>query len=57
MFARSQTKQADVALIALLRGDHPRKVKERALFWLGQSGSPRAIEYFDEVLSRAEAKR
>lgn len=57
VFALSQLKQADIALIAVLRGDYPRQVKERALFWLGQSGSPKAIEYFDEVLSRAEPRR
>lgn len=41
---------ADEALIAVLRGDYPRAVKKPALFWLGQSGSPRALAYFDEAL-------
>jgi hypothetical protein len=41
---------ADDALIAVVRGDYPRAVKKRALFWLGQSGSPQAMAYFDEAL-------
>jgi hypothetical protein len=51
VFALSQLDDgADDALIAVLRGDYPRSVKKQAVFWLGQSGSPRAIEYFDEAL-------
>lgn len=41
---------ADEALITVLRGDYSRAVKKQALFWLGQSGSPRAMAYFDEAL-------
>lgn len=52
VFALSQLQDgaADEALIAVLRGDYPRTVKKQALFWLGQSGSPRAMAYFDEAL-------
>jgi hypothetical protein len=52
VFALSQLHDgaADEALIAVLRGDYPRAVKKPALFWLGQSGSPRAMAYFDEAL-------
>lgn len=52
VFALSQLHNgaADDALIAVLRGDYPRAVKKPALFWLGQSGSPRAMAYFDEAL-------
>jgi hypothetical protein len=52
VFALSQLRDsaADEALIAVLRGDYPRAVKKSALFWLGQSGSPRAMAYFDEAL-------
>ena len=52
VFALSQLDDgaADEALIAVLRGDYPRVVKKQALFWLGQSGSPRAMAYFDEAL-------
>ena len=41
---------AEDALVAVLRGDYSRAVKKQALFWLGQSGSPRAMAYFDEAL-------
>ena len=51
VFALSQLEDsADDALIAVLRGDFPRDVKKQALFWLGQSGSPEAMAYFDEAL-------
>jgi len=51
VFALSQLEDdADEALIAVLRGDYPRAVKKQALFWLGQSGSPEALAYFDEAL-------
>lgn len=48
--ALSQLDDGDEALIAVLRGDFPRSVKKQALFWLGQSGSPEAMAYFDEAL-------
>jgi HEAT repeat protein len=52
VFALSQLDDgaADEALIAVLRGDYSRAVKKQAMFWLGQSGSPRAMAYFDEAL-------
>jgi HEAT repeat protein len=52
VFALSQLDggEADDALIAVLHGDYPRSLKKHALFWLGQSGSPRAMAYFDEAL-------
>ena len=52
VFALSQLDggEADDALIAVLRGDHSRAIRKQALFWLGQSGSPRAMAYFDEAL-------
>jgi hypothetical protein len=51
VFALSQLEDAaDDALIAVLRGDYPRAVKKQALFWLGESGSPKAMAYFDEAL-------
>jgi HEAT repeats len=54
VFALSQLEggKGDDALIGLLRGDYPRDVKKQALFWLGQSGSPRALEFFDAALTR-----
>lgn len=52
VFALSQLSDGadDEALITVLRGDYSRTVKKRAMFWLGQSGSPRAMAYFDEAL-------
>jgi hypothetical protein len=52
VFALSQLREGagDEALITVVRGDYPRAVKKQALFWLGQSGSPRAMAYFDEAL-------
>lgn len=56
VFALSQLPkgQGDDALIAVLQGDYPRETKKRAMFWLGQSGSPKAIAYFDSVLEKTE---
>jgi hypothetical protein len=52
IFALSQLDDGvgEDALIAVLNGKYPREVKKQALFWLGQSGSPRAMAYFDEAL-------
>lgn len=52
VFALSQLREgaADEALITVLRGDYPRAVKKPALFWLGHSGSPQAMAYFDAAL-------
>lgn len=41
------------ALIALIEGDYPRQVKKQALFWLGQSGSDKALRYLDRLLADA----
>lgn len=55
VFALSQIEGGggDEALIALLEGNYPRDVKKQALFWLGQSGSPRAMQYFDKALTKS----
>jgi hypothetical protein len=55
VFALSQLEngQGDEALIALMRGNYPRDVKKQALFWLGQSGSVRAMQYFDDALTKS----
>jgi HEAT repeat protein len=37
-------------LIDIARTNRSWRVRSRALFWLGQSGDPRAIELFEEVL-------
>lgn len=52
VFALSQLDEGgDAALIGIVRGDHPREVKKKALFWLGQSGSDEAIAFLDSVLA------
>lgn len=54
VFALSQlTTDSDAALIELVRSDASRDVKKRALFWLGQSGSPEAMQLLDDVLAGA----
>ncbi len=37
-------------LIQQARGSHNREVRKQALFWLGQSGDPRALALFEEIL-------
>jgi hypothetical protein len=57
VFALSQLKEeADAALIEVVRGSYPRKAKEQALFWLGQSGSDAAMKFLDDVLTRQASK-
>lgn len=46
----------DAALIDIVRGDFPRDAKEKALFWLGQSGSDQAIAFLDSVLSKPASR-
>ncbi len=37
-------------LIRIARGSSHPRIRQRALFWLGQSGDPRALELFEELL-------
>jgi hypothetical protein len=55
VFALSQLPdgKGEAALIRLVEGRYPRAVKQRALFWLGQSGSETALRYLDRVLASA----
>ena len=55
VFALSQLEdgKGDEALIAVLRGNYSREIKKHALFWLGQSGSTRAMEFFDAALTKS----
>ncbi|HEU5184421.1 MAG TPA: HEAT repeat domain-containing protein [Gemmatimonadaceae bacterium] len=39
-------------LLGIARSNPNRRVRSQALFWLGQSGDPRAIELFESVLRR-----
>lgn len=52
VFALSQV-DGDAGLDALMRiarGDGDPRIREKALFWLGQSGDPRALALFEEIL-------
>jgi HEAT repeat protein len=39
-------------LIALAESHRDREVRQQAMFWLGQSGDPRALTFFEQVLRR-----
>jgi HEAT repeat protein len=52
VFALSQLPRDEGVplLIQQARTNRDRRVRERALFWLGQSGDPRALALFEEIL-------
>jgi HEAT repeat protein len=52
VFALSQrpTDEAVPALVRVARSSPSREVRKSALFWLGQSGDPRAFSLFEELL-------
>jgi hypothetical protein len=54
VFALSQLRDGDgvPALIELARTNRDPAVRQRAIFWLGQSEDPRAIALFEELLTR-----
>jgi hypothetical protein len=54
VFALSQLPRDEGVprLITLARGHRDPRVREKALFWLGQSGDPRALALFEEILRR-----
>jgi hypothetical protein len=54
VFALSQLPRDEGVprLITLARGHRDARVREKALFWLGQSGDPRALALFEEILRR-----
>lgn len=54
VFALSQRRNGESvsALIQVARNNRDPEVRRSALFWLGQSGDPRAISLFEEILSR-----
>ena len=39
-------------LIRVARTNRAREVRKQAMFWLGQSEDPRALAFFEEVLTR-----
>jgi hypothetical protein len=52
VFALSQIRSDDTidALIEIARSNPEPELRRSAMFWLGQSGSPRAVAFFEEVL-------
>lgn len=54
IFALSQRPEEEgvPALIRVVRTNPDAVLKEKALFWLGQSGDPRAIALFEQILTR-----
>ncbi len=53
MFALSQLPKDDGVpkLIEVARNNRNPAVRKQAMFWLGQSNDPRALAFFEEVLS------
>jgi len=54
IFALSQlpSERGVPLLIEAARTNRSPKVREQAIFWLGQSDDPRALDFFEEVLTR-----
>jgi hypothetical protein len=54
VFALSQRPRDEGVplLLTIARGKLDARVRRQAIFWLGQSGDPRAVAYFEEVLMR-----
>ncbi len=53
VFALSQLRNNEgvPTMIRLARTDRDPAVRKQAIFWLGQSGDPRAVAFFEEVLT------
>jgi len=39
------------ALLDVARTSRDRELRKQAMFWLGQSGDPRALAFFEEILT------
>jgi hypothetical protein len=54
VFALSQRPNGEgvPALLTIARGKLDPRIRRQAIFWLGQSGDPRAVSYFEEVLAK-----
>jgi hypothetical protein len=52
VFALSQLPRDEGVplLVQQARSNRDRRVRQQALFWLGQSGDPRALAFFEEIL-------
>ncbi len=53
VFALSQLpkEQGTPKLIQVARMNRNREIRKDAIFWLGQSNDPRALDFFEEVLT------
>jgi HEAT repeat protein len=56
VFALSQRPKEEgiPALLDIAKSSKDPKIRKQAIFWLGQSGDPRAIGYFESVLMRKQ---
>jgi hypothetical protein len=54
VFALSQRPREEgvPALIAIAKNNKDPEIRKKAMFWLGQSGDPRAIDLFEQILTR-----
>jgi hypothetical protein len=54
VFALSQLPDDEgvPVLIGVVRSNHDPRIRKQAIFWLGQSGDPRAIALFEELLTQ-----
>jgi HEAT repeat protein len=54
VFALSQRPRDEgvPALIAVAKTNKDPEIRKKALFWLGQSGDPRALDLFEQLLTK-----
>jgi hypothetical protein len=54
VFALSQRPKEEgiPALIKIVRSNRDPEIRKKALFWLGQSGDPRALDVIEEILTK-----
>lgn len=54
VFALSQRPREEgiPALIAIAKTNKDPEIRKKAMFWLGQSGDPRALDLFEQILTR-----
>jgi len=54
VFALSQLPREEGVpkLIEVAQNNRNREVRKQAMFWLGQSHDPRALQFFEKVLSQ-----
>ena len=54
IFALSQRPKDEgvPALIQVVRSSKDKELRKKALFWLGQSGDPRALQLIEELLAK-----